>query len=419
MLFVYCLLFMPLYAFRAVLPHGRVTRGTRNAQNIADLTTLLAHEGCELIGAKPLDLSQKNRLSLWRWHRPSARMLAPNTLAVLCQQLAAMLKVGLSLPECLISLQSVEPLPHLRQRLHDLHRALESGEPFSVAAAQSPPLFDPLGLMVLRTGEVGGNLARALDQNAEALRWQHTWQKTIRRAVRYPLFLVAVAIGVTVFMMMAVVPQINTLLETLGTPLPWISRALIATTHAVGKVFPWIALIGLCIMVVVLFARRGSDRFSTMSDRVRLRLPLIGSLQQAFAEARFIRALVLVLEGGIAPVDALILASQTLGNRFLEKKSQQAAKAVEAGAPLAQACAGVLSPTACALVHHGETSGNLIRALRGAAESRTEEAHDRIKTMLAMLEPTLTALVGIQLAWIVVAVLGPVYGNLGVITQGL
>lgn len=405
---------MTSFAYRAVHTSGRIQKGHMAAANENELAFVLRQLDLELIEARV------QRKGLWASLAENRReRIDPLQKITLCSQLEDLLRAGLPFADSLDLV--IEAMPHglTQTRLVAIAGAIRSGSSVSQAFGQHTRLFDPVFLAILETGERSGNLAESFGRLAEQLRWQNAIKREMYRALRYPLFLLCVVFGVTSFMMGFVVPEIVLFLTSLGTELPFSTRLLIGCADLFALAWWLIPLLGVLFALGLITGRRTSAVFTEKTDGWLLRLPGLGSLFHKMALGRFATSFSHLLKSGLNLQDSLRLARGTLENRFLCARVNEAAAHVESGHALSQAMATLFPPLILQMIKVGEKSGAMTKAFHEIARSYETDIRESVSAFLGTLEPALTLLVGAFLAWIVLAVLGPVYGSLGSMSGGV
>jgi len=395
---------MPDYRFRAVNPQGKILQGAMAATDETHLTGQLTHLGYELLTSRAV----KPRIG---WYRA-----APDSkqLMLLLTQLAALTEAGVPLATCLTDTAQSLPDSLLRDTLRDILQQVQRGVDFIAACGKHPRIFPRSILAVLQAGAASGNLALGFAKARDHAQWQMEFGALLRRATRYPLFLLVLAVAVISFMMLFVVPQLVVFLQAQDYALPWHSRALIWIAEQFNWLWWSLPLLIIASGATLIGLRRQLVSFVHWSDAALLRLPLFGALIRQRELAHFLHHLSLLVGGGVPILSALTTASSILHNHALQEQARQMIAAVTSGHDLAGAwqnsplCSGIIARRA----QIGLQTGTLAEQLAIASTECDSETIARSKQLIGALEPTLTLLVGLMLAWIVLAVLGPLYGAL-------
>jgi len=398
---------VPAYRYRAVSASGRIQRGQLAAAHENELGHFLRESGLELIEARA-----QTPIALPGWLR-GLRERSPLLQRVnLCSQLEDLLRAGLPFLTALHTVINTVAPGLLRDRLDSIAHAINHGSPIAAAFARHPRLFNPVFLAVLSTGETSGDLAATFAQLAKQLRWQERLQIQLSRTLRYPLFLLCLALGVMTFMMTMVVPQVIAFLNSISGDLPFLTRLLIRVSEgfAAGG---WLALVSLVAGILILFtAKRYSPSLALEQDRLLLALPGLGPAIRKIAVARFAQSLALLLQSGVSLPSSLRYATAVLGNRALIEAANFAERQIQAGHTLSSATVDVFPPLVTQMLRVGEQSGQLPKTLDEVTRYYDAEVQSTVERFIGSLEPALTIAVGALLAWVVLAVLGPVYGSL-------
>ncbi|MDX2028817.1 MAG: type II secretion system F family protein [Alphaproteobacteria bacterium] len=396
---------MPAYSYRAVHASGRIARGRIAAANEYELAHSLGASGLELIVAQ----EQKESPVRLRW----PRRVAPRAVEIFCSQMADLLKAGVPFVDSLRETATAAESGPMRDALTDITRAINHGSRIAHAFACHGRLFPSVFISILAAGEATGDLARTFGHLTRYAATQARTRDRMHRALRYPLFLIAVVFAVVGFMMTLVVPQVIQFLNSIDSELPVMTRLLIAVSDIFAATW-WLMAAGFFGVIALLgLLRQSSSRATQIIDGIALRLPLAGPVLQKQALSRFMHSFSILFASGVGILGSLRSARPTLGNHAMETALEEAERCVVAGQSLSQAMADVLPSFAQRIIRIGEQSGALGKNLNDIAEIYDREAAEVTDRMIGALEPTLTILIGGLLAWIVMAVLGPIYGSLG------
>lgn len=399
---------MPSYGYRAVHGSGRITQGIATAGNENELAQFLKRADLELIEAR----EKRSQGIRTPWISFTLRAVKPRSLPLFCSQVADLLKAGVPFLDILDDLAAAMPAGALRDAVSDIVRSLSHGSRISDAFARFPSIFPPVFIAILASGEASGDIASAFEQLAAYTESRVRMNERLGRALRYPLFLVVVAFGVISFMMVLVVPQIIAFLNSIDGQLPPATRFLVMVSNFFGEVWWILGLAALLACGLAMVLRRLSSRAAIFLDGSVLRLPAVGAVMEKLMLARFVQSLAILLQSGLTLPEALRGARDTLGNCALEDRLDRARERIVAGTPLSTAMAAFFPPFALRVLRIGEQGGRLPKALRDIAAHYDREAADGAERMIGMLEPGLTLTIGALLAWVVLAVLGPIYGSL-------
>lgn len=392
---------MQSFRYRAVTQDGRIVKGQLHAAHEAGLAQTLAAGGLELISSStPVHL-----------HR---RRAAPQDLIALCHHLSAMLHAGVPFLTCLEDVRGALPHGRLQDTLTGVACDIDGGQPVAAAFARHPDIFGKDFLALLAAGERAGRLAEAFGHLAHHLKWTAATRSKMRKAVRYPAFLLTLAVAVFFFMMSSVVPQVMDFVTANEAELPLSTRALVALADLFAAHWGLFLAVLAGLSGAIPLVRRLSSAAALASDALILHLPFFGALIMKFQMSFFAHHFALMIRNGMDAVHALRAAASSVTNRALAQRLDKVAERLVQGCALAQAFREdrLFPALVVQMIHAGAQSGTLPDSLTQIAEFYDQDARDTTDRLIGAMEPALTLLIGGLLAWIVVAVLGPVYGTL-------
>jgi type IV pilus assembly protein PilC len=325
-------------------------------------------------------------------------------------QLAVMVQSGIPLADALEGIRRQERHAGFQGVLGKLHESLERGETFSTALERFPRLFDRRYVAVVKAAEASGSLGGLLEQLALALRKSAETRARVRAALAYPLAMLIMAIGVSIFLLTFVLPKFTPLFESRRAALPIPTRLVLAISHAVTDWwYLWAAGGVFLVAGAILVGRVPQGR--KWLDRVRLGIPILGPVVQKAAICQSIRTLGTLLSGGVPMLEALRLTAEAAGNAIYEQLWHQVAEQVAVGKPLSECLAhsSLVPPTVVQMVHAGEESGRLSEILGHLAEYLEADVDITIKGATSLMEPILIAVMGVIVGTIGLAVLLPIF----------
>jgi type IV pilus assembly protein PilC len=400
---------MTVFRYKAADARGRVLSGEARAASELELEKRLMRVGMELLVAtEPRDLLPAG------FRR---RRMATRERINLFLQLEALLRAGVPLLDALADLRDSASAYAMRQITTDLIDSIETGSTLSEAMAAQPALADPRIVGLLRAGEAAGQLPDVLADIVASLHWQDELRSKTTKALRYPLFVAAVILAVVGFLMVYLVPQLSTFLNTMGRDMPLQTRALIASSGFVVRAWPVLVTVPLLAWLLATMALKHSSAVRLWRDQVLLRVPLLGDLLRKIALARFANTFALMFGSGIPVLDALTHCETAAGNLAIGDGIARARTLVAQGSPVSEAFAAlqVFPSFVVRMIRVGEMTGRLDDSLRNVGKYFTRDVDEQLDRLQSMIEPALTLVMGLILAWVMVAVLGPVYDTISTV----
>ncbi len=395
------------FKYRAINNKGRPVRGVISAANENDLYNQLQSAGLELVQCASLS---KKRGILGSIGMKGVKV---RDLIQLFLHMEQMQSAGVPLLEALSDIRDTTDKDVLRDILSDVYRDVSEGSALSEAMAQHPKTFNNLYISLISSGEETGDLTASYRHLIKYLKWVDDMQSKVRKATRYPMILVAVVILTVVVMLGFVVPQIVGFIEFLDQELPIYTTSLIATSKFFQSY--WWAILGALPVLFVVFKslRKSSETFRFETDRILLDMPIAGQLIRKISIARFAQTFGALFASGVDVMQGLKNARQTVSNTYLIDALEGVEQQVAAGSPLSESfnASGEFPSMVIRMIKVGEESGNLTVVLDQVADFYTKDVDEAVQGLIAMIEPMLTALLGVMILWIAVAVFGPIYSS--------
>lgn len=335
------------------------------------------------------------------------RRARPFPLLQFTQELVALLRAGLSLPETLETMVEKESRTEVRTALQEVRDRLFEGRSFSQALEASPAIFSPLYVATVRASERTGDLPEALARYIDYQEKLDVLRKKIVSASIYPVVLLSVGGLVTLFLLGYVVPRFSTIYAESGRELPFLSRLLLDWGQLIAGRGEYL-LAALAAAVVLLLAAGP-----------RVKLWLVAGVQRvpAFRErllvyhlARFYRTLGMLLRGGVPILPALAMVSGLLSADLRDKLGTAVAR-VREGVSLSDAMvgAGLTTPVAARMLRVGENSGDMAGMMERIAVFHDDELARWVDWFTKLFEPLLMAVIGIVIGAIVVLMYLPIF----------
>ena len=400
---------MPAFRYVAIAPGGAVTQGVMEAADVASVIDRLRRQGNIPMRA---ERAERGRLSDWIPTLPwRGRGLRQQEVADLTRELAIMLGAGQDLDRALRFLIETAMTPRVVRVLTALREAVRDGSAFAAALAQHPASFTRLYVGLVRAGEAGGALATTLERLATLLERERALASTVTSALIYPAVLLLAAIGSVVLLLTDVLPEFVPLFTDSGAPLPTSTRIMIAVGDALGAWgLPGLALMAAVLLVVTRLLRRPGPRLAF--DRLRLRLPVFGSLAREVLAARLTRTLGTLLINGMPLITALDIVRDALGNEAGVAAVEAATVGARGGAGLARPLAesGLFPLRTIHLLQLGEETAQLGPMALRAAEIHEEKTRLAVQRMVSLLTPAITIGMGGVIAAIVGSLLQAMLG---------
>ncbi len=325
-------------------------------------------------------------------------------------QLAVMVDTGISLSSALSGLITQEENPSFRNLLQDLRSAVESGQDFSHSLAKYPKQFDKTYVSLVRASEATGSLGKMLGRIAEYLRRQQETVNKVRSALTYPVVMLVMAVGVTIFLLTWVLPQFTPIFTSRGMDLPKATVILMAISETlIGHWYWWLA--GLVAAIAGLIYGKRTPQGQEIWDGIKINTPIIGPAVRKVILSRSIRTLGVMVEGGVSMLDAIRLAADVSGNIHYERVWLRVLEQVTAGNEIHTALedCSLFPPTLRQMIASGEETGKLDQVLSQVSTFYDQQVEIALKTATSVLEPLMIAIMGVVVGGIGMALLLPIF----------
>lgn len=395
------------YKYKAINPSGRPIRGLLTAANEADLYQQLQAAGLELVDCTAMS----NKKSIVRGG--FGQKVKIRDLIQFFLHLEQMQGAGIPILDSLADIRDTADNNTFRDVVSEMYREVSEGASFSESMANQPKAFNNLHVSMIASGEENGDIRTSCRQLITYLKWVDKMQVRVRKATRYPMILMATVIVTVVIMMAFVVPQIVGFIRTLDQELPWATTSLMAVSDFFVAHWEWILAVPTLLAIAIVMLIRVSEGFAYRVDSLALQLPVMGPLVRKINIARFSQTFAALFKGGIDVLKALEAASNTVGNQVLKESLAQVKEYVKEGESLSQSLnkTGEYPSMVVRMVKVGEESGNLTVVLDQVSEFYTNDVDEEVEKIIALIEPSLTAILGGIILWIAVGVFGPIYSS--------
>lgn len=398
---------MPEFAYRAMDQRRRWLRGRIRAVSEFELDQRLRDRGLDLIDCKAIKVSRGGSML--------AKGIQTRDLVQLCVHLEQMDAAGVPLMDSLVEARDSIKSGRLQDIITEIHRDVSEGSSLSAAFAIHPEVFDSVFSSLIAAGEETGNMTESFKHLVRHLKWSEALRTKIKKATRYPMVLAFAVVVATMFMMMFVVPQVVGMLEAIGQDLPGPTIALIFVSEAFQNYWYLILSVPVGLFFAYKAARRASVAFRFKSDFVMLRVPVFGDLIKKISFARFAHIFAVTFQSGIPVLGCIDSGRRTIENKVLVQAVEVMKDQVQAGEPMSEAMAmtGEFPAMVVHMIKVGEDSGNLTDTLWNIADFYDRDVDTAVDGMISMIESALIAVMGGMMAWVALAVFGPLYANLG------
>jgi len=404
---------MITFSYQARDASGKIVSGVHDALNEDNAVTSLMSRGLMVLSLQKKAAVTRRRNRVWS--------IKETDLVLFTRQLATMIEAGISLVQALTALyEQADPKRQksLRHVISDVIARVQGGETFNESIAKHPRVFNRLFVSMVKAGEAGGLLAEILERLAGFLEASARLRKKVKSAMTYPVIVLCIALAITTFLIVKVVPVFGEIFKDFGAKLPAPTQFLIDVSDFVRADWYFIVLIG----GAIIFGLRWfllSARGKKMSDRWKLKLPIFGPLLHKISMSRFSRTFAQLIRSGVPILEVLDIVGGSSGNHVVEESIKGVSVDVEKGDNLSVAMSKkkIFPPMLLRMVAAGESTGKIDSMLEKMADFWDEEIDAMLNALTSLIEPFLIVFLGVIVGGIVIAMFLPIFKLNEVVSQ--
>ena len=335
------------------------------------------------------------------------------------RQLATLVNAGLPLMRGIEVLKRQMKDAQMLEALNGISDNIAAGGTFSESLTAYPKIFDKLYVNMVKAGEAGGVLEVVLGLLAEFAEKSEKIKNKVKGAMIYPIVVLVAAIGITAFLLVAVIPKFQQVFNDMlnGAELPAITQFVIDASEFVQHNG---LQIGLCVVafIVVMKIIGRTEKGAYFFDVLKLRMPVTGTLAQRSAVSKFTRTLGTLLSSGVPILQSLTITRDTTGNRVLTEAIQNVHDSVKEGESMTQPLSQckVFPPMVTSMVEVGEETGALADMLTRIANTYDDEVDNAVAGLTAAIEPALIIVLAVVVGTIVIAMFLPMVKIIGTVS---
>tara|TARA_R110002073_G_scaffold336505_1_gene534267 strand:+ start:64282 stop:65514 length:1233 start_codon:yes stop_codon:yes gene_type:complete len=386
---------------------GTDSRGTKVKGEYSGKTPALVKSELRKQGIKTTKVRKKLDFSLGS----SKKKITTMDLTIFMRQMATMMKAGVPLVQAFDIVAEGLDNPSMREVVLGIKHDVEGGNNFASALKKYPLHFEDLVVSLIDAGEQSGSLETMLDRIAMYKEKSEALKQKVKKALKYPISVVCVAIVVTGILLIKVVPVFKDLFDGFGAELPAFTLFVLSISDAI--VDSWMYI--LVAIGVLIFAfgegKKRSAAFRAALDRLTLKLPIVGDISLKATIARFSRTLSTTFAAGVPLIEALEACAAASGNVVYRDAIMRVRDDVSSGQQLqfAMRATGVFPNMALQMVAIGEESGALDGMLDKVATYYEDEVDNAVDGLTSMMEPLIMSVLGVLIGGLIIAMYLPIF----------
>ncbi len=398
---------MAVYEYKALNNKGKTITGVIDADSTQEARVKLREEDVFITDLFETTAVQEKKSSA---NIVLFARIRPIEISVMTRQISTLLNAGIPLVEALSAVIDQIDNKGLQKIMSQVRESVREGMSFADALSRHPRAFSHLMVNMIRSGESSGSLEIVLLRLADFLEQQVELKRKVTSALIYPTVTISIALIVLLFLLVYVVPSVTQIFADMKQALPLPTAILIAISRFTQNYW-WLFLLLIIAIFSGIKAYTRTDDGRIHFDRLKLKLPLFGSLVRKIAITRFSRTLGTLLKNGVPLMNALEIVKNVVGNKILEQTIDDARTHIGEGStihdPLKRS--GVFPPIVIHMIFVGEKSGTLEDMLNKVADMTDNEINSTINTLTSLLEPIMIVGLALVVGFIVLSILLPIF----------
>ncbi|HSC76572.1 MAG TPA: type II secretion system F family protein [Pseudomonadales bacterium] len=390
-----------LYFWEGKNQKGQVVRGEIKARSLTEVKTQLRKQG------QTNPKIKKKSTPLFG----GGKAVQPQDIAVFVRQMATMMKAGVPLVQSFELVADGLENQNMRKMVLSIRDDVSGGGSFGSALRRFPKYFDELFCSLVESGEQSGTLETMLDRVATYKEKTEALKKKIKKALTYPIAVMAVAFIVTGILLVKVVPVFADTFSSFGANLPAFTLFVLHLSEIAQA--HWWKLLAVAVVAGIAFSRAkaSSPTFADAVDRVTLKAPIVGMIVNEAVVARIARTLSTTFSAGVPLVEALDSVSGAAGNAVYRDAVKRVRDDVTGGTMInvALRSVGVFPTLLIQMCAIGEESGSLDTMLDKVATHYEAEVDNKVDNLTALLEPLIMSVLGILVGGLMIAMYMPIF----------
>lgn len=341
----------------------------------------------------------------------SGKKITSEDIALFARQLAVMLQAGIPMVQCFDIIGNGHDKPSMQKLVLAIKGDVEAGTSLHEALAKHPLYFDDLFVNLVEAGEHAGALETLLDKVATYKEKTEALKKKIKKALFYPAAVLAVAVIVSIILLIFVIPQFESLFQGFGADLPAFTQMVINLSRFVQTQGWWMLIVAGAGAYTFFYFQKRSRKMRQFLDRMLLKAPVVGPIMVKAAIARYSRTLATMFAAGVPLVEALTSVAGATGNIVYEDATLRIRDEVSTGQRLQRSMesTGLFPNMVIQMIAVGEESGSLDSMASKIADFYEADVDAAVDGMSSLLEPLIMAILGVLVGGLVIAMYLPIF----------
>ena len=392
---------MPLFQYVVKSGEGQTVQGTLDAANEGDVVNELRTRGFLILEIKRAKDTKVTK---------SKKKVSTDDVVTFTRQMSTMIDAGLPLLQALhIMTEQMDNL-NFREIIREVAGDIESGSSLSEAMAKHPKCFDRLYCSMIKVGEASGMFAEILNKVATYMEDAAKLKRKVKSAMVYPSVVSGMAVFITLFLLIKIVPVFKEIFEGFGSALPPPTQFVVTLSEIVRSYFLLVIFIVVAVVIASkMYYKTESGRM--FFDTLVFKVPVFGEILKKAALSRFTKTLGTLISSGVPMIQSMEIVQSVAGNATIEYAIRGVTKKIMQGegvaGPLSEA--KIFPPMVVRMVDVGERTGKLDLMLQKISEFYDDQVNNAVAALTSLIEPLLIGFLGVVVGGIVVCMFMPIF----------
>lgn len=402
---------MPKFVYKAKTSAGATADGFIMASDVNTARALLRSQKLTIS-----DIKEQTESIIDKIKTLTAPGVTSKDLVLFSRQLSTLVGAGVPLVQGLTILEAQIENPAFKNIVVSLRLDIEAGMGIADSMKKYPQAFDNLYVSMIRAGELGGILDTILDRLSGYLESAEHLKAKVKSALMYPIVVMIIAVGITWFLLVFIIPKFEEMFSSFGQELPLPTKILLGLSRFLIKF--WYAYVPIPFILFAVFKQLLKKKdFARKVDAFLLIMPIFGTILRKVAVAKFTRTFSTLIKAGVPILSALDTVAQTAGNIVVEEAVLTAKASIREGERIAKplAASGVFPNMVVSMISIGEETGNLDLMLAKIADFYEAEVDTAVEGLTSLIEPLVIVFMGLVIGSIVIAMFLPMFNMSGAV----
>ena len=401
---------MPNYRYQVRSSGGQIQSGVVSADSAATASTILRNQGAHVLNLTALGDGAGGEGFMAKLREMNAGKPTQKHVLDFTTQLAVMIRAGINLRQALDGIADQTTHIGFKKVVTQLKMDVEGGKQFSEALAKHPKLFNALYVNMVRASEMSGSFSKMLDRIAAYMSQQLETKKMVMGAAIYPVIIGTLAVGVTIFLLVFVLPKFASVFEGKEDVLPWATKFLLGLSAFMVKNW-WLVLIAILAVGGGLYGFIKTELGAFWADKLKLSIPVVKVMFRSLYISRSLQTMGQLINAGVPMLDTLAITGDISGNQLFRGIWRRVHAAVKQGKKITSALQkdDILPKSVVQMISAGEESGKLGEVLDEISAFYARALKDNIKAVTGMIEPIMILAMGTVVGFIAMAIILPIF----------